>query len=39
MAEARGLSVSATIAEIDERRGEANLSSAIRVAILEYVDQ
>lgn len=38
MAEARGLSVSALIAAIDAGRGNANLSSAIRVAVLEFVD-
>jgi predicted DNA-binding ribbon-helix-helix protein len=31
--------MSATIAEIDAGRGAANLSSAIRVAVLEFVDQ
>jgi predicted DNA-binding ribbon-helix-helix protein len=39
MAAQRGLSVSVVIASIDAERGEANLSSAIRVAILEYLDQ
>jgi predicted DNA-binding ribbon-helix-helix protein len=39
LAEARGLSVSAAIAEIDAARGAANLSSAIRVVVLEFVDQ
>ncbi len=39
LAEARGQSVSATIAEIDAGRGAANLSSAIRVALLQFVDQ
>lgn len=39
MATARGRSVSAVIAEIDEARGEGNLSSAIRVAVLEFLDQ
>jgi predicted DNA-binding ribbon-helix-helix protein len=38
-ATARGLSVSAIIAEIDEARGPGNLSSAIRVAVLEFLDQ
>ncbi len=38
MAEARGLSVSALISSIDAARGGANLSSAIRVAVLEFVD-
>lgn len=38
LAEARGQSLSATVADIDAARGEANLSSAIRVAILEFVD-
>jgi len=33
----RGLSVSALVAEIDAARGQANLSSAIRVATLEAV--
>lgn len=35
VAERRGVSVSAAIAEIDASRGAANLSSAIRVAMLE----
>jgi predicted DNA-binding ribbon-helix-helix protein len=39
MATARGQSVSAVIAEIDSARGEANLSSAIRVVVLEFLDQ
>jgi predicted DNA-binding ribbon-helix-helix protein len=39
LATVRGLSVSAIIAEIDEARGEGNLSSAIRVAVLEFLDQ
>ncbi len=34
----RGLSVSALVAEIDAGRGEANLSSAIRVHVLEAVN-
>ena len=38
-AEARQLSVSALIAQIDSARGEANLSSAIRVFVLECRDQ
>jgi predicted DNA-binding ribbon-helix-helix protein len=38
-AEARGQSLSAIIAEIDDARGEANLSSAIRVAVLDFLDQ
>ena len=38
LAAQRGLSVSAAIAEIDAARGEANLSSAIRVAVLEAGD-
>ena len=37
IAAARGLSVSALAAEIDAARGEANLSSAIRVHVLEAV--
>lgn len=36
MAEVRGLSLSALVAEIDGLRGSANLSSAIRVAVLEH---
>ncbi len=39
MAAARGRSVSAVIAEIDAERTEGNLSSAIRVAVLEFLDQ
>ena len=39
MAMARGKSVSAVIAEIDDSRGGGNLSSAIRVAVLEFLDQ
>ncbi len=39
MAAARGRSVSAIIAEIDAERAEGNLSSAIRVAVLEFLDQ
>ena len=39
MASARGQSVSAIIAAIDDGRGEGNLSSAIRVAVLEFLDQ
>jgi predicted DNA-binding ribbon-helix-helix protein len=35
LAEERRLSLSALIAEIDTARGEANLSSAIRVYVLE----
>jgi len=35
LAAARGLSISALVAEIDAARGEANLSSAIRVHLLE----
>lgn len=33
-AAARGLSLAALVAEIDATRGDANLSSAIRVAVL-----
>ncbi len=33
-AETRGLSVAALVAEIDQTRGERNLSSAVRVWIL-----
>jgi predicted DNA-binding ribbon-helix-helix protein len=39
MAKSRGLSLSALIAHIDDARGEGNLSSAIRVAVLEFLDQ
>jgi predicted DNA-binding ribbon-helix-helix protein len=35
LAAARSLSLSALVAEIDARRGEANLSSALRVHALE----
>jgi predicted DNA-binding ribbon-helix-helix protein len=35
LAKERGLSVSALVAEIDETRGEANLSSALRVHVLQ----
>jgi predicted DNA-binding ribbon-helix-helix protein len=35
LAEARGLSLSALVAEIDAARGDANLSSALRVHALE----
>lgn len=35
LAASRGLSVSALAAEIDARRGDANLSSAMRVYLLE----
>lgn len=38
-AEARGVSVSALIAQIDATRGAANLSSAIRVYVLQNRDQ
>jgi predicted DNA-binding ribbon-helix-helix protein len=34
IAEARGRSLAALVADIDARRGEANLSSAIRVFVL-----
>ncbi len=33
----RGLSISALVAEIDSERGEANLSSALRVFVLKAV--
>ncbi|MCP8937199.1 ribbon-helix-helix domain-containing protein [Alsobacter sp. SYSU M60028] len=36
IAEARGLSVSALIAEIDAERATTNLSSAIRLAVLAH---
>jgi predicted DNA-binding ribbon-helix-helix protein len=35
VAAARGLSLSALVAEVDARRGAANLSSALRVFALE----
>ncbi|MCG7508124.1 ribbon-helix-helix domain-containing protein [Mesorhizobium retamae] len=38
IAESRGLTVAALVAEIDERRPrEANLSSALRLYVLEWV--
>lgn len=37
MATTRGISVAQAVAAIDEGRGEQNLSSAIRVAVLDYV--
>ena len=37
VAEARGLSLAGLVAEIDRGRGEANLSSAIRVYVLKAV--
>jgi len=39
IASARRKSVSAVVTEIDDARGEGNLSSAIRVAVLEFLDQ
>lgn len=36
IAAARGISVAALVAEIDASRGSANLSSAIRVFVLEW---
>lgn len=36
MAEARGLSIPHLIAEIDETRESTNLSSAVRVAVLNW---
>jgi predicted DNA-binding ribbon-helix-helix protein len=39
LADARRLSLSGLIAEIDATRGEANLSSAIRVYVLEHALQ
>jgi predicted DNA-binding ribbon-helix-helix protein len=36
LAERRGLSLAALVAQIDAGRGEANLSSAIRVHLLEF---
>jgi len=38
LASRRGQSLSAFVAEVDVARGEANLSSAIRVAVLEGVE-
>ena len=38
LADGRDLSVAALVAEIDERRGGANLSSAIRVYLLEAAE-
>ena len=35
MADARAMSVAALVAEIDAKRGEANLSSALRVFVLQ----
>ncbi|MGP0104225.1 ribbon-helix-helix domain-containing protein [Rhodoblastus sp.] len=35
-AQERGMSVAALVAEVDAARGEANLSSALRVRLLEY---
>lgn len=35
LAAARGLSIAALVAEIDATRGEANLSSALRVHVLQ----
>lgn len=37
IADKRGLSVAALVAEIDAQRGEANLSSALRVFVLQYL--
>ena len=36
MAEARGSSIAAVVAEIDERREAPNLSSAVRLAVLAW---
>ncbi|MDI9847658.1 ribbon-helix-helix domain-containing protein [Rhodoblastus sp. 17X3] len=36
LARERGLSVAALVAEIDATRGEANLSSALRVHLLQF---
>ncbi len=38
LAERRGQSIAALVAAIDERRGDANLSSAIRVYLLEAAE-
>ncbi len=37
IADARGLSLAGLVAQVDASRGEANLSSAIRVFVLENV--
>jgi predicted DNA-binding ribbon-helix-helix protein len=37
IATARGLSIAALVAEIDQARGQANLSSAIRVFVVEVL--
>jgi len=39
LARARGLSVAALVAEVDASRGEANLSSALRVHVLHAVQE
>ena len=39
IAEARGQSINQIITEIDEKRGEKNLSSAIRIFILKHHKQ
>ena len=39
LAKKRAQSINALVAEIDARRGEANLSSAIRVFLFESVNQ
>ena len=39
VAEARGVSVQALVAEIDGARGQSNLSSAIRVFVLDAVSR
>ncbi len=39
IAEKRGLSVAALVAEIDAQRGQANLSSALRVFVLQQAKQ
>jgi predicted DNA-binding ribbon-helix-helix protein len=35
-AQERGMSVAALVAEVDAARGQANLSSALRVRLLDY---
>lgn len=39
IAAARGLSLSALVAEIDETRTETNLSSAVRLTVLDHYRQ
>jgi predicted DNA-binding ribbon-helix-helix protein len=39
LAEQRGVSIATVVAEVDARRGAANLSSAIRVHLLEVASE